>query len=392
MKHRRAYKYRCYPTLSQQQTLARTFGSARYVYNWGLRLRTDAYYQRQERVSYHDTSAALTMLKQQPATAWLNEVSCVPPQQALRHLDRAFRNFFEGRAKYPTFKKKHGRQSAEYTTSAFKWDGAQVTLAKMEQPLAIRWSRPLPKGAKPTTITVTKDTAGRYFVSFLVEEDFKALSVTPQTVGIDLGLHDTVTLSTGEKVGNEKFLSQDEKRLATLQRRLARKQKGSKNRAKAKLAVAKVHARIADRRQDFLHKLTTRLIHENQVLCVESLSVKNMLKNHSLAKGIADVGWGELVRQLQYKASWYGRAVVAIDKWYPSSKRCYDCGHVLESLSLDMRSWSCPECGVSHDRDVNAALNIKAAGLAVFACGEMVRPGRAKPVKVRLREAGSSSL
>jgi putative transposase len=141
-----------------------------------------------------------------------------------------------------------------------------------------------------------------------------------------------------------------------------------------------------------LHKLTARLIHDNQVLCVESLSVKNMLKNHSLAKAIADVGWGELVRQLQYKAAWYGRSVVAIDKWYPSSKRCYDCGHVLESLSLDVRSWSCPECGVSHDRDINAALNIKAAGLAVFACGEMVRPGRVKSVKARLREAGSSHL
>jgi putative transposase len=140
-----------------------------------------------------------------------------------------------------------------------------------------------------------------------------------------------------------------------------------------------------------LHKLTTRLIHENQVLCVESLSVKNLLKNHRLAKAIADVGWGELIRQLQYKAAWYGRSVVAIDKRYPSSKRCYDCGHVLESLSLDVRSWSCPACGVSHDRDINAALNIKAAGLAVFACGEMVRPGRAKPAKARLCEAGSSS-
>jgi putative transposase len=392
MKHRRAYKYRCYPTPEQQQILARTFGCARFAYNWALRLRTDAYYQRQERVYYSDTSATMTVLKKQAEYAWLNEVSCVPPQQAMRHLDKAFRNFFEGRAKYPTFKKKHGRQSAEYTTSAFKWDGAQLTLAKMEQPLPIRWSRPLPKDAKPSTITVTKDTAGRYFVSFLVEEDFKALDVTPQTVGIDLGLHDTVTLSTGEKVGNEQFFSKDEKRLATLQRRLARKQKGSKNRSKAKLAVAKIHARIADRRQDFLHKLTTRIVHENQVICVESLSVKNMLKNHSLAKAISDVGWGELIRQLQYKAAWYGRTVVAIDKWYPSSKRCYNCGHILESLSLDVRSWSCPECGVEHDRDINAALNIKAAGLAVFACGEMVRPGRAKPVKARLREAGSSSL
>src|SRR5262249_7900681 len=156
------------------------------------------------------------------------------------------------------------------------------------------------------------------------------LDMTPQTVGIDLGLHNTVTLSTGEKVGNEQFFAKDEKDLARAQRSLPLKQKGSKNRAKAKLHVAKIHARIADLRQDFLNKLPRRLIHENQVLCVESLSVKNMLKNHALAKAIADVGWGELIRQLQYKAAWYGRSVVAIDKWYPSSKRCYACGHVRE--------------------------------------------------------------
>ncbi len=354
MKHRRAYHYRCYPTPEQQHILARTFGCTRYVYNWGLRLRTDAYYQRQERVSYHDTSAAMTQLRQAEATIWLSEVAYIPQQQALRHLDKAFRNFFEGRAKYPTFKKKHGLQEAEYTTSAFKWDGEQVTLARMEQCLPIRWSRPLPRDAKPTTITVSRDTAGRYFVSFLLEDDFTPLPVTPQMVGIDLGLHDTVTLSTGEKVGNEKFLTQEEPELKKAQRALSRKQKGSKNRIKAKLKVARIHARIADRRQDFLHKLTTRLIHENQVLCVESLSVKNMVKNHSLAQAISDVGWGELIRQLQYKAVWYGRSVVAIDKWYPSSKRCYDCGHVLESLSLSTREWTCPECGVLHDRDVNA--------------------------------------
>ena len=374
MQHKRAYQYRCYPTSSQRQTLARTFGCARFAYNWALRLRTDAYRQRGEHVFYSDTSAGLTHLKQQEASSWLNEVSCVPPQQALRHLDKAFRNFFEGRTKYPTFKKKHGHQSAEYTTSAFKWDGSALLLAKMSEPLPIRWSRPLPKDAKPTTITVSRDTAGRYFVSFLVEENFTPLPVTPQTIGIDLGLHDVVTLSTGEKTGNEHFFTKDEKRLATLQRRHAKKQKRSKNREKARLKVAKLHARIADRRQDFLHKLTTRIVHENQVICVESLSVKNMLKNHNLAKAIADVGWGELIRQMEYKARWHGRSVVAIDRWYPSSKQCNACGHVLDSLDLDVREWTCPACGTVHDRDINAALIIKAAGLAVLACGEPVSP------------------
>ena len=374
MKHKRAYQYRCYPTPSQRQTLARTFGCARFVYNWALRLRRDAYRQRGEHVYYRDTSAALTRLKQDPDYGWLNEVSCVPPQQALRHLDKAFTNFFEGRAKYPIFKKKHGHQSAEYTTSAFTWDGPILSLAKMTEPLPIRWSRPLPKDARPSTITLTKDPVGRYFVSFLVEEDIQPLPTTQQTVGIDLGLEDVVTLSTGEKTGNEHFFTKDEKRLATLQRRHAKKQKRSKNREKARRKVAKLHARIADRRRDFQHKLTTRLVHENQVICVESLAVKNMLQNHCLAKAISDVGWGELVRQLQYKAAWYGRSVVTIDQWYPSSKRCSVCGHLLDSLDLDVRQWTCPECGTVHDRDTNAALNIKAEGLSVFACGEAVRP------------------
>jgi len=378
MKQKRAYQYRVYPTDEQKHLLARTFGCARFVYNWALRLRTDAYYKENKRIGYHETSALLTQLKQQEEYAWLNEVSSVPTQQALRHLDKAFRNFFEGRAKYPTFKKKRNQQSAEYTTSAFKWDGTSLTLAKMTKPLDIRWSRPLPDGAKPSTVTITKDCADRYFVSILVEEDIKQLDPVEQSVGADLGLKEFVILSTGEVVGNPKFFHKDEKQLAKAQRRHAKKRKGSKNRAKARIKVAKIHARIADRRRDFLHQLSTRLIRENQTICVESLAVKNMVKNQSLAKAISDVGWSEFVSQLEYKAAWYGRTLVKIDKWYPSSKRCFDCGHVLDSLTLDTRVWTCPECGVVHDRDLNAARNIHAVGLTVFeAWGVAIRPVRA---------------
>ena len=337
MKQKRAYQYRVYPTDEQKHLLARTFGCARFVYNWALRLRTDAYYKENKRIGYHETSALLTQLKQQEEYAWLTEVSSVPTQQALRHLDKAFRNFFEGRAKYPIFKKRRNQQSAEYTTSAFKWDGTSLTLAKMTEPLDIRWSRPLPDGAKPSTVTVTKDRANRYFVSILVEEDIKQLDPVEQSVGADLGLKEFVILSTGEVVGNPKFFHKDEKQLAKAQRRHAKKRKGSENRAKARVKVAKIHARIADRRRDFLHQLSTRLIRENQTICIESLAVKNMGKNHRLAKAISDVGWSEFVSQLEYKAAWYGRTLVKIDKWYPSSKRCFDCGHVLDSLSLDIR-------------------------------------------------------
>src|SRR2546426_2902407 len=378
MKQKRAYQYRIYPSSEQKQMLARTFGCARFVYNWALRLRTDAYYERQERTGYHQTSAMLTDLKKQPEYSWLGEVSCVPTQQALRHLDKAFRNFFEGRAAYPKFKSRCGEQSAEYTTSAFKWDGTHLTLAKMDAPLDIHWSRPLPKGCKPTTVTVTKDTAGRYFVSILVEEDITPLPVVNSMVGLDLGLKSMVITSEGESVGNPQFGRSDEKKLAKAQRRLASKKKGSKNRNKARLKVAHIHAKIADRRRDYQHKLSTRIVHENQVICIESLTVKNMLQNHCLAKSISDVGWGEFVRQLEYKAQWYGRTLVKIDKWYPSSKRCSHCGYVLDSLSLDERFWLCPQCHSFHDRDHNAAKNVLAAGLAVSACGEAVRPGAVK--------------
>jgi putative transposase len=357
----------------------RTFGCVRFVYNWALALRSAAYSERHEQLCYQDTSAALTTLKQHPETTWLNEVSSVPIQQALRHLDTAFRNFFDGRAQHPTFHAKHGTQAATFANSAFRWDAQthRLTLAKMETPLDIRWSRPLPNGAQPTTVTVSRDTAGRYFVSILIEEEIDLLSPTDTQVGIDLGLHDIVVLDCGEKVGNPRFLQRDEQRLAKAQRRLARKKRGSKNREKARTKVARIHARIADRRHDFLHKLSTRLIRENQTICVESLLVKAMAKHPTLAKAIHDVSWGEFVRQLAYKATWYGRSLIKIDQWYPSSRRCHICGHVLDELALDARHWSCPACGANHDRDVNAARNILAVGLTVAACGETVRPAKA---------------
>jgi len=374
MQVKRAYRFRFYPTPEQEVVLARTFGCARFAYNHMLRLRSDAWMQRQERVGYHETSAALTALKKTPEHAWLNEVSSVPIQQALRHLQTAFANFFAKRASYPQFKRKDGPQSAEYTTSAFKWGGQSLKLAKMDAPLAIRWSRTIPKAAKVTTVTVSRDAAGRYFVSLLCDDAVAAKPVAQGKVGIDLGLTHFAILSTGEKVAAPNTFRRYEKKLAKLQRRLAKKTKGSNRRKKAKLKVARLHAKIADSRRDFLHKLSTRLINENQVIAVESLSVSNMQKNRCLSKSISDAGWSEFVRQLEYKASWYGRELIGIDKWYPSSKRCSDCGYTMAKMPLNVRQWTCPECGATHDRDVNAARNVLAAGLAVSAHGESVSP------------------
>ena len=371
---KRAYRFRFYPSPEQEVTLVRTFGCARFAYNHMLRLRTDAWMQRQEKVGYHVSSAALTALKKQPEYAWLNEVSSVPVQQALRHLQTAFGNFFAKRARYPQFKRKDSKQSAEYTTSAFRWDGKALKLAKMDAPLDIRFSRQIPKAAKVTTVTVSKDTAGRYFVSMLCDDAVAAKPEAAGKVGIDLGLTHFAILSTGEKVAAPNTYRKNEAKLIKLQRRLAKKTKGSNRRRKAKIKVAKLHAKVADSRKDFLHKLSTRLINENQVIAVESLSVSNMQKNRCLSKSIADAGWSDFVRQLEYKAHWYGRELVGIDKWYPSTKRCSDCGYTMSKMPLNVRQWTCPECGSVHDRDVNAARNVLAAGLAVSARGEAVSP------------------
>ena len=374
---KRAYKFRFYPTDEQKQILAQTFGCARFVYNRMLKVRTDAWYENQQRIGYHETSSLLTELKKQPEFYWLNDVSSVPLQQSLRHLQTAFANFFAKRNGYPKFKSKHGLNSAEYTTSAFRWNGKDLTLAKMKEPLAVRWSRTIPKAAKVTTVTVSNDHAGRYFVSMLCDDAVSSLPLHEGKVGLDLGLNSFAVLSTGEKVSAPNTFRKNEKKLAKLQRRLAKKLKGSKNRTKARLKVARLAAKVSDTRKDFLHKLSTRLIRENQTIAVETLAVKNMVRNRHLSKSIADAGWGEFVRQLTYKAHWYGRTIVGIDKWYPSSKRCSDCGFVLTKIPLSVRKWACPECGANHDRDVNAARNILAAGLAVSALGESVIPTQA---------------
>ncbi|WP_106478042.1 RNA-guided endonuclease InsQ/TnpB family protein [Phytohalomonas tamaricis] len=367
---KRAYKYRFYPTPEQAQLLAQTFGCVRFVYNAVLRFRTDAFYQWQEKIGYVAANAYLTKMKKELDTAFLNDVSSVPLQQCLRHQQSAFRNFFEGRAKYPTFKKKRARQSAEFTRSAFKYRDGQLFLAKSKTPLDIRWSRELP--SEPSTITVSRDSAGRYFVCCLCEFDAETLPVTPKMVGIDLGLKDLFVTDQGERIGNPRHTAKYAARLVLAQRRMSKKKLGSANRARARQKVAHIHAKISDCRMDSLHKLSRRLINENQVICVESLKVKNMIRNPRLSKAIADASWGEFVRQLEYKAQWAGRQMVAIDQWYPSSKRCSECGHIKGALPLNIRAWDCPECGVTHDRDINAARNIKAAGLAVLAPGENV--------------------
>ena len=370
MKVKRAYQFRFYPDPQQETLLAQTFGCVRFVYNSILRYRTDAYYQAQTKVNYIGANARLTEIKKLPEFAFLNDVSSVPLQQCLRNQQTAFKNFFEGRAKYPTFKSKKHRQSAEFTYRAFTFKNGELKLAKCDKPLAIKWSRQLP--SDPTTVTVSKDPAGRYFVSCLCEFEPTLLPITDKKIGIDVGIKDLFVTSDGFKSGNPRHTANYAAKLAKYQRRLAKKKLGSKNRLKAKRKVARIHAKIADCRSDNLHKLSRRLVNENQVICAENLAVKNMIKNPKLAKHIADASWGEFTRQLAYKADWAGRTYVEIGRFFPSSKRCSCCGFVKEKLPLDVRSWECPECGTNQDRDTNAARNILAVGLTVLAFGDNV--------------------
>ncbi len=376
---KRAFKYRCYPTPAQAAELERTFGCVRKVYNLALEARTAAW-QHGRRVNYVETSALLTEWKRDVELTFLNEVSSVPLQQSLRHLQTAFVNFWGKRARYPKFKsKKKSHASAEYTKSGFRWRDSQLSLAKMAEPLHIVWSRPLPENTAPSTVTVSKDAAGRWFVSLLCDDSSVGpLPKRDTAIGIDAGLTHLLTLSTGEKITNPRYERADRPRLARAQRALSRKRNGSANRAKARVKVARVQARIADRRRDHLHQVTTRLVRENQTLVIEDLTVRNMLGNHSLARAIADASWSEFRAMLEYKAIWYGREVITVDRWFPSSKLCSDCGALRDRMPLNVRQWTCA-CGTTHDRDVNAAKNILAAGLAVSVCGDGVRPQRSTP-------------
>ena len=303
----KAYRYRFYPTVEQEILLRRTIGCVRLVFNKALAARTEGWYERQERVDYVQTSAMLTNWKKEDNLQFLNEVSSVPLQQSLRHLQTAFTNFFAGRTKYPNFKKKRNGGSAEFTKAAFRWSGGQVYLAKCSEPLPIKWSRQLPTVCEPSTITVRLEPSGRWFVSLRIDDpsDFNMQPVDT-VVGLDVGISSLVTLSTGEKIANPKGFDKHYRKLRKAQKTLSRRQKGSRNRDKARLKVARIQAKISDGRKDHLHKLTTRLVRENQTIAVEDLAVKNMVKNPKLARAISDASWGEfaLAVGIQSQVAW----------------------------------------------------------------------------------------
>ena len=368
--------------------LNRTFGCVRVVWNRTLAARRERYVAEGTSTSYAETDRALTAMKKDPGLAFLSEVSSVPLQQALRHQHTAFSAFFARHTCYPRFKSRTGRQSAHYTRSAFAMRGGELRLAKTSTPLRFVWSWPDVDLTvlNPAIVIVSREPDSRWYVTFTLDTAKpEPLPETGHAVGVDLGVKDFAVTSDGEKIANPRHLDRKARNLARYQRRLAHRRKGSANRAKAAAKVARAHRKVRSARRDFLHRASTRLVRENDIIVIEDLNVSGMVRNRRLARAISDCGWGEFRRQLEYKCERARHELVVIDRWYPSSKTCSACGHLLAGLSLSTRHWTCPSCRARHDRDINAAKNILAAGLAVArgspgdACGADVRhPGSSR--------------
>jgi putative transposase len=358
------YSYRFYPTKEQETNLAKAFGCSRVVWNDALAL-----CKQSEKLPKNGElqKICITQAKVLEERMWLSEVSNIPLQQSVADLGVAFSNFFKSlkgkrrgpKIRSPRFKKKSGKQSIRFTRNGFSLKGKKVYLAKIGS-VKVHWSRELP--AEPSSVTVVKDASNRYFLSFVVEKDPMLLPESPHSVGIDLGITTFATLSTGEKIEAPKPLKRNLRKLARFQKELSRCQKGSNRRKAARLKVAKLHARISDIRKDFLHKLSSRLIFENQEINLEDLNVSGMIKNRKLSKAISDLGWRAFRTMLEAKASMYGREVNVISRWEPTSQVCSACGFRGGRKELNVREWECLNCGTHHDRDVNAAINIKVAG------------------------------
>ncbi|MFP3115576.1 RNA-guided endonuclease InsQ/TnpB family protein [Streptomyces sp. Iso 434] len=393
------YSFRLYPDAVQRAALARAFGCARVVFNDVVQVREDARKAGEPFPTAGELSRRLiTQAKRSPERAWLSEVSTVVLQQSLRDAEAAYRNFFASlkgtrkgpRVGPPRFKsRKDQRQSVRFTANA-RWkitEAGRLDLPKIGA-VKVKWSRTLP--ATPSSVTVIKDAAGRYFASFVIETDPATdqarMPESDRAIGIDLGLTHFAVLSDGSKIDSPRFLRRAEKKLKETQQDLCRKQKGSKNRDKARLKVARAHVKVADARREFHHQLSTRLISENQGIAVEDLSVAALCRTR-LAKPVHDAGWSSFISMLEYKAQRYGRTLVKVDRFEPTSQTCSTCGTKDGPKPLHVREWTCSACGTVHDRDHNAAINVKvAAGLAVSACGAPVRPGA---IPAQREETGS---
>ena len=359
-------KFRIYPNREQQNSINRTLGCVRFIYNRGLAYRVEQY-KLGNKANYATTSAMLTAMKKQDDFAFLKDVDSIALQQALRDLDRAYQNFFKKLGKYPCFKSKHNHHQSYRTLNQgnnIRIDGNKLKLPKLGY-VKVKQSMDI---GHINNVTVERTPTGKYFAVLNVDFEPQPLDRTDSVIGIDVGIKDFCTDSNGNSVPNHKRLERAQRKLRREQRKLSRKKVGSHNRDKQRIRVAKVHEDIFNQRNDFLQKLSSSLINENQVICVEDLKIKNMLRNHKLAKHISSASWSKFFTMLEYKAEWCGRTIVRIPTVYPSSQLCNKCGYKNPLVkNLAIRKWTCPECGEYHDRDINAAMNILTKGLAMIA-------------------------
>ena len=367
----KGFKYRIYPNKEQKLILAQHFGSTRFVFNLFLNKRIQEYETAKTSSSYVKDSQYLTTIKDRKNKAnisdnnqdgyqWLNNVNSQSIQAALKDLDNAYKNFFKKKAKFPNFRSKSSRQCVKIPQN-FKVSCGTLKIPKVKQGIKIKLHRSLPLIQKCLYISKTK--SGEYYASFLCEIEVESLPYNQNYIGVDLGIKDLAITSKDEIIKNNHYLRSKECDIKYCQRQLSKKKKGSNNRNKARIKFAKLHQNIKNKRLDHIHKLTSQLINENQVVICENLRVKNMMKNHCLAKSISDVSWSEIFRQLEYKSKYYGRIFHQVNTFYASSKLCSNCGYKYQSLSLKIRKWTCPQCGQQHNRDVNAAINIREQGL-----------------------------
>ena len=387
-------KARIYPTDAQAEQLSQFFGCARWWWNRALNETTTTYAETGKGLSRVGLNALLPALKKE--FPWLSECHSQVLQSVTLNLTKAFINFFEKRAKYPNFKSKHGKQSIQYPQGT-KFVDHLIYLPKLGW-VKINLHRPLDGEVK--TVTISKNPSGQYFAAILtsLEGEYPIPNREGLAIGVDLGITDFAITSTGSKYRNPRHIKKHESNLKRKQRKLSRKVKGSNSRNKARKLVARVHQRISNSRQDFLHKLSHKLVNENQVIVVEDLAVKNLVKNHCLAKAISDCGWSSFVGMLNYKCERSGKILVKVDRFFPSSKTCSNCYQRVSSLPLDVRQWTCSNCGTNHDRDVNAARYLKAEGLRILSLGTSetadggnVRPSRGRKTSVRLSPSKSEA-